>query len=46
VADRLHRYAEAGVTTLSLSLYDTDLASARNTLRQMAEAFDRSGLAG
>jgi F420-dependent oxidoreductase-like protein len=46
VTERLHAYAEAGVTTLSISLYAADRNSAVATLRQMAEAFDRSGLAG
>jgi F420-dependent oxidoreductase-like protein len=46
VVERMHRYARAGVTTLSVSLYDRDLDSALATLRQTAEAFVGSGLAG
>jgi F420-dependent oxidoreductase-like protein len=46
VAEGMRRYASAGVTTLSVSTYDPDLASAITTLRRVAEAYDRSGLGG
>ncbi len=46
IAEGLHRYARAGVTTLSVSMYEADLASAIATLRTVAQAYDRSGLGG
>jgi F420-dependent oxidoreductase-like protein len=46
VAEGLHRYARAGVTTLAVSTYDADLPSAIATLRSVAEAYERSGLGG
>ena len=45
IRDRLHAYAEAGVTTLSVSLFDTTLVQRLHTLRTMAAILDESGLA-
>jgi len=44
VADRLHAYAEAGVTTLNVSIHGTDTAQRVQQLRLMVEALDKSGL--
>jgi F420-dependent oxidoreductase-like protein len=44
VRDRLHAYAEAGVTTLSVSCAHGDLPARLDTLRTMAELLDESGL--
>ncbi len=44
VADRLREYAAAGVTTLSVSLFVADVESGVQTLRQVAEALDKSGV--
>jgi F420-dependent oxidoreductase-like protein len=44
VADRLREYAAAGVTTLSVSLFVADVESGIQTLRQVAEALDKSGV--
>jgi hypothetical protein len=46
IGQRMRRYEQAGVTTLSVSLYDNDLDSALTTLRRTAEAFEKAGLAG
>jgi len=43
VADRLHAYADAGVTTLLVALFG-DAESNVTTLRQLADALDKSGL--
>jgi F420-dependent oxidoreductase-like protein len=43
VAERLARYAEAGVTTLAVLLFG-DPASSTRTLDQLAEALQRSGV--
>jgi F420-dependent oxidoreductase-like protein len=45
VEERLHAYAEAGVTTLSVTTSDPDLQGRLSTLRHVAEALDRAGLA-
>lgn len=45
IQERLHAYADAGVTTLSLGLYAGDLDERRRTLRVMADLLDTSGLA-
>ena len=45
IRDRLHAYAEAGVTTLSVSVLDPTLAQRLHTIRTMAELLDESGLA-
>jgi hypothetical protein len=44
VAEGMRRYADAGVTTLSVSLFAGDQESGLETLRQVAQAYDRSGL--
>ena len=44
IRDRLHAYAEAGVTTLSLASYGGTLDERIATLRTMAEVLDQSGL--
>ena len=44
VRDRLAAYAEAGVTTLSVSTFHGDLGTRLGTLRTMAELLDESGL--
>jgi len=46
VADGMRAYAAAGVTTLSVALFVADRESGIATLRQIVEAFDRSGTAG
>lgn len=45
VRERLHAYADAGVTTLTLGLYAGDLEERRRTLRTMVELLDQAGLA-
>ena len=45
IRERLHAYAEAGVTTLSVATYDTTFAARLHTIRTMAEILDESGLA-
>jgi F420-dependent oxidoreductase-like protein len=45
VRDRLHAYAAAGVTTLSVATYDTNLDRRLHTIRTVAELLDESGLA-
>ena len=42
IAERLHRYAEAGITEISTSIFG-DAESGTQTLRQLKEAFDKSG---
>ncbi|HET7173343.1 MAG TPA: LLM class F420-dependent oxidoreductase [Nocardioidaceae bacterium] len=44
IAERLHAYAEAGVTTLSVATFAATAAERLATLRQVAEALDASGL--
>jgi F420-dependent oxidoreductase-like protein len=44
IRDRLHAYAEAGVTTLSLASYAGSLDERVRALRTMAEVLDDSGL--
>jgi F420-dependent oxidoreductase-like protein len=44
IRDRLGAYADAGVTTLSISVYHGDLDARLGTLRTMAELLDESGL--
>ena len=44
IRDRLAAYAEAGVTTLSISPYAPTLAARRATLRMMAGAVQQAGL--
>jgi F420-dependent oxidoreductase-like protein len=44
IADGMRAYADAGVTTLSVSLFAGDVDSGVATLRQIAEALDRSGV--
>jgi F420-dependent oxidoreductase-like protein len=44
IADKLQGYAEAGVTTLSLSLFADDRESALATLRAAVEAWDKAGV--
>ncbi|KNX37053.1 LLM class F420-dependent oxidoreductase [Luteipulveratus halotolerans] len=46
IADRLHRYAEAGVTTLCVAPYGESLQQRLDTVRTMAELLDEQGLAG
>ncbi len=46
ITDRLHAYAEAGVTTLAVSATAATMAERLVTLRAMATALDASGLAG
>ncbi|GMA84817.1 hypothetical protein GCM10025868_00670 [Angustibacter aerolatus] len=45
VRDRLAAYAEAGVTTLSVTPFARTLEDRLQTLRTMAEVLDESGLA-
>jgi F420-dependent oxidoreductase-like protein len=44
VRDRLAAYAEAGVTTLTVSAFDATLDQRLHTIRTMAEVLDASGL--
>ena len=44
IADRIRRYAEAGVTTLSLSLADVPADRQQETLRAVVDAAERSGV--
>lgn len=44
VRDRLAAYAEAGVTTLTVSPFDATLDQRLHTIRTMAEVLDESGL--
>jgi F420-dependent oxidoreductase-like protein len=44
IADRLHAYAEAGVTTLSVASYAPTLQERVATLRTVAEALESTGL--
>jgi F420-dependent oxidoreductase-like protein len=46
VRDRLSAYAEAGVTTLTVSPFDATLDARLHTIRTMAELLDASGLGG
>jgi F420-dependent oxidoreductase-like protein len=46
IRDRLHAYAESGVTTLSVAVYTGSLDERRQTLRTVAEALEATGLAG
>jgi len=43
VADGLRRYADAGVTTLSVSMFATDRESGIDTLRKVAKAHELAG---
>lgn len=45
VQDRLAAFADAGVTTLTIGVYDGNLEQRVRTLRTMAEVLDASGLA-
>ncbi|MGI8994718.1 MAG: LLM class F420-dependent oxidoreductase [Nocardioidaceae bacterium] len=45
VAERLHAFAEAGVTTLTISSFAPDLEGRIEDLRQVAAALEASGLA-
>ena len=44
VRDRLHAYAEAGVTTLTIAAYSGTLQERIDTLRTMSEVLEASGL--
>ncbi len=44
VRDRLAAYVEAGVTTLTVSVFDATLEQRLHTIRTMAEVLDESGL--
>ena len=45
VVERLQAFASAGVTTLNVSLFESDTAKAVETLRSVADALEASGLA-
>jgi alkanesulfonate monooxygenase SsuD/methylene tetrahydromethanopterin reductase-like flavin-dependent oxidoreductase (luciferase family) len=45
ITDRLKTFAEAGVTTLNVSLFDTELGQRVETLRRVSEALRAAGLA-
>ena len=45
IQERLHAYADSGVTTLTVAVYGADLDAGLATLRTMAEVLDASGLA-
>ena len=44
IQERLHAYADAGVTTLTVATYAPTIEGGLATLRQMAEILDASGL--
>jgi F420-dependent oxidoreductase-like protein len=44
IADRMHAYAEAGVTTLAIILLTRDVDAGVRTLRAVAQAFDKAGI--
>lgn len=44
VAERLHAFADAGVTTLTVTTFAPDLQGRIDDLRQVADALDASGL--
>jgi alkanesulfonate monooxygenase SsuD/methylene tetrahydromethanopterin reductase-like flavin-dependent oxidoreductase (luciferase family) len=44
IRDRLHAYAESGVTTVSVASYGATLDERVAALRTLAEALDASGL--
>jgi alkanesulfonate monooxygenase SsuD/methylene tetrahydromethanopterin reductase-like flavin-dependent oxidoreductase (luciferase family) len=46
VAERIKEYAGAGVTTLAVTVFSGDAEDGARTLRAVAEAFDRAGVAG
>lgn len=46
VRDRLHAFAESGVTTLSVAVYAGSLDERLATLRSMVDAVEAAGLAG
>jgi F420-dependent oxidoreductase-like protein len=46
IADRLAAYAEAGVTTLSVSLFAGDAESGMQTLRTVVDAAEAAGVGG
>lgn len=46
IADRLQAYAQAGATTLSVSLFAGDAAAGAATLRTVAQAAQRAGIGG
>jgi F420-dependent oxidoreductase-like protein len=45
VAERMHAFADAGVTTLCVSCFEPDLDGRIRVLRQLADAYDHAGLA-
>ncbi len=45
IAERLHAYAEAGVTTLNVSPFAPDLETRITTIKLLAEAFEAADLA-
>lgn len=45
IVERLHAFAEAGVTTLNVAMFGADLTARTQTLRQVVEAFAATGLA-
>ncbi|MFI5845372.1 LLM class F420-dependent oxidoreductase [Catenuloplanes sp. NPDC051500] len=45
IKEEIRRYAESGVTTLSVNLFTGDRESSISTLRSLAEAFEASGVA-
>jgi F420-dependent oxidoreductase-like protein len=45
IVERLHAFAEAGVTTLTVTTFAPDIESRLRVLRHVAEALDSSGLA-
>lgn len=45
IADRLQAYAQAGVTTLSVLLFPRDVSDGVRTLRAVADALEKSGVA-
>lgn len=45
IADRLHAFAAAGVTTLNVSVFESELSARTQVLRQVGDALDAAGLA-
>ncbi|MGH3383159.1 MAG: LLM class F420-dependent oxidoreductase, partial [Nocardioidaceae bacterium] len=44
IVDRLHAYADSGVTTLNVSCFDDSTEGRIATLRTMADALESSGI--
>ncbi|MGH3471539.1 MAG: LLM class F420-dependent oxidoreductase [Nocardioidaceae bacterium] len=45
IEERLHAFADAGVTTLTVAAFDADVSQRVHTLRQVSSAWESAGLA-